>query len=390
MSTEQQDGLTDEITRMASQLENGRLRLRAILDIMPTGVLMTDAKGRFVQTNAIFQEIFGGELPPVHNFKDNNKFKAWWSDTGILLQAEDWGIHRAIKRGVTSINEVMDIERLDGTIGTIVISSAPIRDEQDNNVGAISAVQDITEHRRLERIAEEAVERNKLYIDVLSHDVTNLNAAALGYLQLLEGLKDLGQKERAWVTNSIKSIDEVTKLIEKLNQIHMVSAGEEARVLDLNEYILRIKQQYDLISGREIIIDYSGTKANEVMATSLLSDIFSSILENAIMHSTGPLLVKIDVETVERKGRRYKQVSIEDNGPGIPDEMKEWVFSRVKRGATKGVGSGLGLFLVKRLVDGMGGEIWAEDRVPGDSTKGARFVVLLPSAPLPHRDEIME
>jgi signal transduction histidine kinase len=360
------------------------------LDILPTGVLLTDLNGRFVQTNDIFQQIFDGELPPIEGFNDYQKIKAWWSDTGILLRAEDWGIYRAIKGGETSIDEVMDIEHSDGTIGTIVISSAPVKDDRGRIVGAISALQDITDHRRLERIAEEALERNKLYIDVLSHDVTNLNAAALGYLQLLEDLKELSEKQRAWVTSSIQAIDEVTRLIEKLNQIHLVGSGEEARVLDLNNYLLWIKQQYDLLSGREITIDYSGTEAHEVMATSLLSDIFSSILENAILHSTGPLTIRIVVDAVERKGRRYKQVSIEDNGPGIPDEMKERVFSRVRRGTTKGVGTGLGLFLVKRLVEGMSGEIRVEDRVPGDHSKGARFVVLLPSAPLSHRKEIVD
>lgn len=375
--------MIDEITRMSAQLEKGRLRLHTLMDIIPTGVIITDTMGRFVQTNEMIREILRGELPQVDSFRDYTKIKAWRSDTGVLLQMDDWGIYRAIKKGEISISEVVDIERQDGTIGTIVISSAPIKDEQGAIVGAISAIQDITEQREVERIAGEAVERNKLYIDVLSHDVTNLNAAALGYLQLLEGMKDLSEKEQAWVTNSIKSISEVTRLIEKLNQIQMVGAGEEARVLDLNDYILQIKQQYDLISGREITIDYSGNTVHEVMATVLLSDIITSIIENSVLHSTGPLTIKILVDTVERKGRRYKEVSIEDNGPGIPDEMKEMVFSRIKRGTTKGVGSGLGLFLVKRLVEGMGGEVWVEDRVSGEHSKGAKFVVLLPSAPSP-------
>jgi signal transduction histidine kinase len=69
---------------------------------------------------------------------------------------------------------------------------------------------------------------------------------------------------------------------------------------------------------------------------------------------------------------------IDDNGPGIPDDMKERVFNRMQRGDTKASGSGLGLYLVKTLVDSYGGKVWVEDRVKGDYGKGARFMVMLP------------
>jgi signal transduction histidine kinase len=49
------------------------------------------------------------------------------------------------------------------------------------------------------------------------------------------------------------------------------------------------------------------------------------------------------------------------------------------RGRTKTTGSGLGLYLVKKLVEDLNGRVWVEDRVPGDHSRGARFVVLLPA-----------
>ncbi len=74
------------------------------------------------------------------------------------------------------------------------------------------------------------------------------------------------------------------------------------------------------------------------------------------------------------------RVDIADDGPGIPDERKEAIFDRSLMGLTKPVSRGLGLYLVKRLVENYGGEGWVEDRIPGDHTEGARFVVLLPTA----------
>lgn len=71
---------------------------------------------------------------------------------------------------------------------------------------------------------------------------------------------------------------------------------------------------------------------------------------------------------------------VEYNGPGIPDEVKEKLFHRLERSATKAHGKGLGLYLVRTLVEGYNRDVWVEDRVPGDHTQGAKFVILLPAA----------
>jgi signal transduction histidine kinase len=76
-------------------------------------------------------------------------------------------------------------------------------------------------------------------------------------------------------------------------------------------------------------------------------------------------------------------VAIEDNGPGIPDELKPRLFKRQLAGDRMAKGSGIGLYLVKTLVNSYHGRVWAEDRVYGDRSKGSRFVVMLPAAAKP-------
>lgn len=70
---------------------------------------------------------------------------------------------------------------------------------------------------------------------------------------------------------------------------------------------------------------------------------------------------------------------VEDDSPGIPDAQKDKIFGRFRRGDTKASGKGLGLYLVKTLVEGYHGRVWVEDRIKGDHTKGARFIVMLPA-----------
>jgi signal transduction histidine kinase len=90
--------------------------------------------------------------------------------------------------------------------------------------------------------------------------------------------------------------------------------------------------------------------------------------------------VGIASEVITIKDKTYCKVSVEDDGPGIPDDLKPKLFSRFRRGPTKASGKGLGLYLVKNLVEGYGGEVSVEDRVAGDHTKGSRFVITLPAA----------
>jgi signal transduction histidine kinase len=117
-----------------------------------------------------------------------------------------------------------------------------------------------------------------------------------------------------------------------------------------------------------------------VVGTELLRDLFGNLLGNAIKHSTGNVKVDIDVSVQTVQGQDFVRVEVTDNGPGIPDEVKERLFRKGVRGGTKAPGRGLGLFLAYNIVAGADGRIWVEDRVPGDHTRGTRFVVLLPKA----------
>jgi signal transduction histidine kinase len=118
-----------------------------------------------------------------------------------------------------------------------------------------------------------------------------------------------------------------------------------------------------------------------VSANELLKDVFSNIVDNSVKHSGGkdPLTI-----TIRASGAgRGLEVSIEDNGPGIPDARKMEIFDRLSQGRMRALRTGLGLGLVKTLVESFGGHIRVEDRVKGDHSLGCRFIVLLPDAGKP-------
>ena len=119
-----------------------------------------------------------------------------------------------------------------------------------------------------------------------------------------------------------------------------------------------------------------------VVANELIRDVFTNLISNAIKHSYPDRRLEIGIrtETSYRDGKDLFDMTVEDNGPGIPDDLKDRLFTPVPAGKDKGERTGLGLYLVKTLVEDMHGSVSVENRVKDDYRKGARFVVLLPVA----------
>jgi len=116
-----------------------------------------------------------------------------------------------------------------------------------------------------------------------------------------------------------------------------------------------------------------------VSANKLIRDVFENILINAIKHNknTIPELdVKISKE--QKLGVNYLKMEFLDNGVGVKDTRKEKIFQGGYDKNKNVHGKGLGLSLVKRIIENYSGEIRIEDKVKGDYTKGSNFILLIP------------
>jgi len=211
--------------------------------------------------------------------------------------------------------------------------------------------------RKVRIVTIDDLEREKRKIELLNklmrHDILNDLSAILGYLEIYGETRDpeLLSKIRMRVENSINLI----------RAIRAIERKAELKPVNLRSVVL--KEVSDV--NADIRIDVPELK---VLADELLSSVVRNLVINAIIHNDEKK-PEISISAKEEDG--WVELKIADNGPGIPDEMKEKVFE-------EGMGShmGLGLFLVKSIVESYGGRIWIEDNEP----KGAVFVVKLRSA----------
>ncbi len=241
------------------------------------------------------------------------------------------------------------------------------------------------ERKQAEDESVKAKEQTQLYLDLMSHDINNLNQTAIGFLELalntLESKKMIALDNKLLIEKPFKALTDSTALIDNVRKLQrLMEEGVKTKPIDISEILkgLNVRSLYP--EGRDITINIQPVPHYMVEANELLHDVFSNLITNAIKHSEEgkPVTVDVKVEPVKENGQLFYKCIVEDNGPGIPDEMKTKLFHRFQRGVTKTQGKGLGLYLVRTLVEGYHGKVWVEDRVEGDHTKGARFVVLLP------------
>ena len=133
--------------------------LENVLDTLPIGVWITDKGGKIISGNPVGHRIWGGAR--YVGINQYGEYKGWWADSGKKIEGEEWALARAITKGETSIGEVIDIECFDGSRKTILNSAVPIRDRNQEMMGAIVVNQDITERRRAEEALRSSEEMSK-------------------------------------------------------------------------------------------------------------------------------------------------------------------------------------------------------------------------------------
>lgn len=221
-------------------------------------------------------------------------------------------------------------------------------------------------NRYLEEASTAAAEVN-LYVDVLTHDINNANTAAMGYLQMF--LESANGSDGVLVERSLAAVYQSNEIIRNVSTLRRLNSGPaDLKPVELGHVIHGICSYH---AGARIACD--GVNAT-VLADDLISEVFANLIGNA-MKFGGPE-VEVTISVREEIGNTVS-VTVADTGPGIPDDLKPRIFERYQRGATKKSGKGLGLYIVRMLVERYGGSVRAGDRIPGRPEEGAAITFTL-------------
>ena len=345
--------------RLTQSERHSRQLLAATLDQLPIGVFVAEPGRGLVFQNQEVTRILGMTLP-LGPF-DATSIKRTDAD-GRPLPVEEWPIQRALG-GETVIAHESQFERPDGTLIIVRTAARPVLGDDDRVRAAVSVFSDVTR----ERAADEAREA---FLGVLSHELRTPVTAIYGGSMLLA-------RHRHEVPESLEPVvDDV--------------AAESLRLLRLVEDLLviaRVERGLPVAAREPLLIQHVVRRVIAEEARRWPEATFTATLVPGlppVLGDAGPARgraaepagqcrqVRLDRRARHRgTGHRRGRVSVEDDGPGLdlaPEQLFR-LFQRGRSAARRAAGSGIGLFVCRALVEGMGGRIWAEDLPDG----GAAF-----------------
>ncbi|WP_317295260.1 sensor histidine kinase [Methanoculleus nereidis] len=355
-------------------LQKSEEKFRSIVEMANEGILQIDSRYMTTYANRTMAGMLGYSVEemlrrPLTDF----------------LFTEELDAHRnrmvAREQGLDGRYECR-LRHRDGSARWVLVSATARKDEDGRFAGSFAMYTDITERKqteealqrhtedlaRLHQQLDSANREANLYLDILTHDIKNTENVANLYTDLL--IETLDGDSRTYVEKlqrSIKKSIEILGNVSTIRRIHQPSGGHKR--VDLDAVI-----RDEIAQFPENAIHYEAAE-RQVLADDLLSEVFSNLIGNAVKFG-GPG-VEITVRVEDEDG--FVRVSVEDTGPGVPDDQKQEIFHRYEK-RRRGVGEGLGLFLVQVLIERYGGRIWVEDRVPGRPEEGAAFRFTLQKA----------
>ena len=225
----------------------------------------------------------------------------------------------------------------------------------------------------------------------VSHEIKNPLTSIRSALETLPLVKTEAQREKltALLQQDVRRLDRLITDISNASRLDAELSRDRPRTVDLTALLTEIVAAYEAgLKRGEPTVRLSappGPHALVVGRDGPLGQVFRNLIDNARSFSPPGgevrlMLARDDIDDLPL------HVRIEDDGPGIPPENLETVFERFytsrPKGAAFGSNSGLGLSIVRQIVEAHGGRVWAENRVGADgAVEGARFVVALPAAP---------
>ena len=328
-------------------------------------------------------------------------------DIDNIVAAERWGIVRVslFAAAVTVVLSMILANTIAGPVQRLASAAERVRHsvkaraeipdftDRTDEIGHLSgALRDMTNalYRRIDAIESFAAD--------VAHELKNPLTSLRSATETLPLAKTDDSKERLMeiIKHDVKRLDRLISDISDASRLDAELAREDATAVDMAELLRTTVSLFNDIhrdDTPEVVLDMAyapGAWPYRVMGhDSRLSQVIVNLLDNAISFSPPGGRVAV---LVRRMGHEI-QISVEDEGPGIPDENLERIFERFYTDRPQenfGQNSGLGLNISRQIAVAHGGRLWAENRPPkgvgrgkGDASVGrsggARFVMRLPA-----------
>ena len=352
------DKSVQELGRRLHELDRDRARTEAILAGMVEGVIVVDSSGRLQLVNAAARQMLKLPEPSLQrHYVETIRHPAVADLIGSALA----GLHPA----------PMQMAPPRDATRTIMARAAAATTEADH--GAVLVLHDITDLRRADQVRRD-------FVANVSHELRTPLTAIRGYVEALADGAASGDEQPRFLEIILRHTLRMERLVKDLLRLARLDAGQEtveladcdtrrliqAVVEDLASQLTERQQRVDItVAAGAVVVRADLTK---------LHDAVRNLVSNASTYAPEGTAITV---SAAQTGAGHFTLSVEDEGPGIPEDDLSRIFERFyrvdKSRARDPGGTGLGLSIVRHLVELLGGTVRAENRPTG----GARFTIEL-------------
>lgn len=375
-----------ESKRSQLQLEEQREFVRKVIDASPNLIFVKDRYGRFLLVNKAVSEIFGKSIEEIE-FRANEE---------VHHHKDELDVYNEVEKKVVAEGRAVRVEepftKSDGTTTWYDTIKVPL-EQKDGSVHILGISTDITDRKKFESdlvraklLAEESTRAKEQFLAHMSHELRTPMNAVVGLTHLLLEMKPLPEQQN--YLNVIKASSEhLVMIINDILDLSKIEAGKlelHAEPFDIRESVHKVFDTIEVLAKEKKLelktsIDSSIPKI--LVGDSVrLNQILINLLSNAVKFTDEGIVecsIKLDGE-LQTDETCNIAINVRDTGIGIPTERLASIFESFEqievKNKKKKMGTGLGLTIVKRLVEMQSGTISVKSTVG----LGSGFSVIMP------------
>jgi PAS domain S-box-containing protein len=351
---------------LAHQLAEEKRRVEAMLEHSADGIMTIDRDRRITGFNAALERLTGWPRRDALGRFCGEVFRSHLR-SGEDVCGERCPFLRLVEHGGSSEQIESVILTRDEQPVDVAVSYGVVRSDEGDAVGGIANFRDISRLREVEEL-------RSTFLSVISHELQTPISVIKGFASTL------GREDARWTADTLRSglavieeeSDKLSKLVSNLLEASRLESGAVGLVktpLELPRLVRRLMRRMQARdSGHRFEQRFAPDFPTVWAAEDRIEEVLRNLLDNAIKYAPQGTLIL--VTGVVRDGKA--QVSVSDQGPGVPLREQERIFERFHRvdeGLTRrSPGAGLGLFICRAIVRAHGGETWVQSELGHGST----------------------
>lgn len=351
---------------------------RVTLTSIGDAVIATDPHGKVTFLNPVAESLTGTTLESVKG-KDIHEVFPIFNE--VTLQSVEDPVKKVIALGqVIGLANHTVLQNVDGTLIPIEDSAAPIWDDKKQLVGVVLVFHDVTKDRQSQAVmrrTDKLATAARLSATV-AHEINNPLEAVVNLIYIAKTAPDLPPDLVHQLTLAEHELDRVAHITRQtLGFYRESSAPETIEMPELIDSVLKIYSNKLKTKNISVALEF-GLCLPIHGVPGELKQVFSNLIANAVDAVDHDGTIRITGQCVEDAAGSALQIVIEDDGPGIAEENVHRIFEPFFT-TKQDVGTGLGLWVTKEIVDRHGGSILV--RPKSDDSGGAAFTISLPVVP---------